>query len=327
MKKYMLPLLVLAAIIAPARVGWTDPPAKPLAVRKLVADGRHNAFTALVRWQDALWLAFRTADSHANGEADIVVLRSSDGEAWSEALRLNVLPDDRDPQFLATPGRLLMYLPSLEGSKLTSFVTHTSDGQTWTKPEPVYQPQFILWKPFADGEGFLATAHKKVESAEGGKAREVHLIASRDGLAWEKVSTIRAGNWESETTVLRSDGDQLTAFIRTKYSVAGHIMEAMAPYAEWKERPAGVHLSGHSIHTFEGVTYLFSRTMDDAGANQGTMIYTYEEGSLKPYCQLPAGGDCSYPEAVQTDGEMLVSYYSTHEGDTNIYLARVPLKR
>lgn len=31
-------------------------------------------------------------------------------------------------------------------------------------------------------------------------------------------------------------------------------------------------------------------------------------------------------EAVEVGDEMLVSYYSSHEGRTNVYLARVPLK-
>jgi hypothetical protein len=142
------------------------------------------------------------------------------------------------------------------------------------------------------------------------------------------VALIRGGNSESETTLLAGPGDKLTAFIRTKYSVAGHIMESTPPYQEWTQRTAGIHLSGHSIHAFQGVTYLFSRTMDDAGANQGAMIYTYDGQSPAPYCKLPAGGDCSYPEAVQVGDQMLVSFYSTDEaGAANIYLARVPLKR
>ena len=42
---------------------------------------------------------------------------------------------------------------------------------------------------------------------------------------------------------------------------------------------------------------------------------------------MPAFGAKTSPAAVQIGGEMLVSYYSSHEGSTNIYLARVPLRR
>src|SRR5688572_12306605 len=129
-------LVLLAASAAAAE------PLKPTSVERIFSDGRHNAFTAFVRWQDACWLAFRNADSHGYGEADIVVLRSSDASDWQEAFRLNILPDDRDPQFLATDNRLFLYVPSLTGAELTTFATYSDDGATWSTPQPVYQPRF-----------------------------------------------------------------------------------------------------------------------------------------------------------------------------------------
>ena len=58
----------------------------------------------------------------------------------------------------------------------------------------------------------------------------------------------------------------------------------------------------------------------------GTIAYTFGDGKRTPYCELPSGGDCSHAEAVELGDQMLVSYYSSHETSTNIYLARVPLK-
>jgi hypothetical protein len=57
------------------------------------------------------------------------------------------------------------------------------------------------------------------------------------------------------------------------------------------------------------------------------MIYVYDGTKMEPYCRLPAGGDCAYAEAVEVGDQMLVSYYSSHEGATNVYLAEVPLKK
>lgn len=302
-------------------------PVQPTAVRKLVANGKHNAFTALTRFQDTWLLAYREAPSHAYGEADIVLLTSPDTEQWTEAQRFNFLPDDRDPQFLNTGKRLFLYDLALQGPALTTFVTYTDDGKTWSKQQPVYEPRFCVWKPIIHGDTFYATSHKKVEGSAGGAAREVHLIRSTDGLKWEKVSTIRAGNWESETTLFFEKDQRLTAFLRTKYSVAGSILSAEAPYTEWTERKVGTHFSGHAIHTFRDVNYLLSRSMDPSGKNQSLVIYTWADNQLTPYCQLPSGGDCSYAEAVELGDQMLISYYSTHEGMTNIYLARVPLKK
>ena len=297
---------------------------EPLEIRTVVADGKHNAFTALVRWKDAYWLSFRKAKSHGSGDGDLIVLRSTDAKSWTEALHLDVLPDDRDPLLLATKDRLFLYDPALERGQLTSYVTFTDDGRTWSKPQPVYEPTYIFWKPVAHGGRFYATAHVK---SRDGKARNVHLIKSADGLRWEKVSQIRGGNWESETTIHFVSADKLAGFLRQKYgSPQSSILWSSAPFTEWQEQPTPhLHFSGHAACTFEGIHYFLSRTFELGRKNPGIMIYTFADGELTPYCALPAGGDCAYPAAVQVGDEMLVSYYSSHEGSTNIYLARVPL--
>ena len=44
------------------------------------------------------------------------------------------------------------------------------------------------------------------------------------------------------------------------------------------------------------------------------------------FLELPSGGDTSYPGLVWYDGILWVSYYSSHEGKTSIYLAKLTVK-
>jgi hypothetical protein len=323
--------LALAALLAPVAPA-AEPgefPVKPKEVRKVFADGRHNAFTAFVKFKGQYLLAFRTAKEHNSTDGDIIVLKSADAKQWTEALRLDIDGrDDRDPQMLVAGDKLILYVASMKGPDLVTFAVTTADGDTWTKPKAVYEEKFLVWKPLAVGDRYYAGAHKKDE-ASAGKGREVHLVRSADGIAWEKVSTIRAGNWESETTLHFTADGTAVAFLRQKYgSPQAQILEAKAPYTEWKNRPTDVaHFSGHSVRTYDTVTYFFTRTRGPKANEFGQVIYTFADGTLHPYCRLPAGGDCAYAEAVRDGGDMLVSYYSTHEGQTNIYLAVVPLKK
>ena len=316
--------LALSAIAAPISRA-EEKLVEPIEVRTVVADGKHNAFTALAHWKGAYWLSFRSATSHNSGDGDLVVLRSEDAKDWKQVHRVDALPDDRDPQFLATDRRLFLYDPALKGTQLTSFVTYTDDGKTWSEPRPVYKPTYIFWKPVAHGGRFYATAHVK---SRDGKARDVHLISSSDGLNWEQVSLIRGGNWESETTIHFLSDEKMIAFLRQKYgSPQSSILTSSAPFKQWKERPTPqLHFSGHAAYTFGGVNYLLSRTFDSGRKNPHVMIYTFTEDDLTPYCALRSGGDCAYAAAVRVGDEMLVSYYASHEGTTNIYVARVPLK-
>jgi hypothetical protein len=238
-------------------------------------------------------------------------------------------PDDRNAQWLATQERLFMYYAVTDKKdEFQSYVIYTDDGTTWSEPRPALEPHFIFWKPLEHGGRFYANAHRKAEGRDAGQIRESRLVTSTDGLHWDLVSVVRKGNWESETTFYFGPGEHLYGFIRTKYSIAGHILESDPPYQAWTERPAGVHFSGHSVRTFRGVTYLFSRHYGPQ-SRTSLMIYTFADGKLTPYCQSPLNppkGDCSYAEAVELGNELLVCFYSSHEESTNIYLARVPLK-
>jgi hypothetical protein len=323
--------LVLVSALAGftlASAAADEQPIQPLEVRKVFANGRHNAFTALRRFKGELYLAFRAGDGHNSATADVLVLKSKDGKQWKQIHKFDVAKDDRDPQMVVTDQKLYLYSPAMNGSALDTWLITTEDGEKWSEPVKIYQTQFILWKPIVHKGVFYSTAHKKDDSSTG-KGREVHFVKSADGIKWEKVSTIRAGNWESETTLYFDEKDHATAFLRQKYGKPGaQVLESDPPYTEWKSRDAGVpHLSGHSVHTFNGVTYLLSRFPAGGGRKFGSTMYTFADGKLARYCDMPSAGDCAYAEAVQDGDNMLVSYYSTHEDATNIYLAVVPLKK
>ena len=326
-----------------------ETPVEPSSCRKIVADGRHNAFAAFVRWHDHYWLAFRKGSGHIARDGDMVVLQSTDTECWEPNLRLDVSGDDRDAQLLPTDGSLFLYVNSLNDGVFQASVTSTEDGIRWSAPRPVYQTGYILWKPVAHAGRYYAAAHRPGPPEH----RESHLVTSMDGISWQKISTIRAGQGESETTLLFGLHGELTAFLRSELTLGGTILESEPPYTRWSERPADVHLSGHVAYTFDGVTYLMGRllayepTADpamlrsdlaDRPLHQATIIYTYDKGQLHPYCQLGTlvgNHDSSYPAAVRDGDEMLIVHHrAAHEfaGDhrardaADLFLSRVPLR-
>jgi hypothetical protein len=50
-----------------------------------------------------------------------------------------------------------------------------------------------------------------------------------------------------------------------------------------------------------------------------------KQGKLIPALTLPSGGDTSYPGLVLHNGTLWMSYYSSHEGKSSIYLARIAI--
>lgn len=314
----------------------------------IVADGRHNAFAAFTFWQGRYWLAYRQGSGHTARDGDLVVLASPDAHTWEEVVRFDTGGDDRDAQWAVFDGCLWLYFNSLEDRIFRIFVSCTKDGRAWSPPQTAYEEGFILWKPVVHDGRLYAGAHRPGTDDH----RLAHLVTSADGFDWQYVSTIRAGTGESETALHFDAAGKLTAFLRDQTKIGGAILEADPPYNVWTQRPAGVHLSGQAIYTFDGVTYLLSRVfacdpplVGDAPRaalppqpDQGTLVYTYEEGTLRPYCLLgPLAGnhDSSYATAVRQSDEMLVVFHrSKHpyagahriQDAANLFLARVPLK-
>src|SRR4051794_22383546 len=77
---------------------------------KIWDQGKHNAFTDLIRWHDRWYCTFREADAHVGGDGLIRVLVSTDGEKWSSAAGITEKGIDlRDPKLSITPdGRLMI---------------------------------------------------------------------------------------------------------------------------------------------------------------------------------------------------------------------------
>ena len=317
--------------------------------RPVVADGWHNAFAALTAWDGRYWLAYRRGSGHTARDGVIVVSVSSDLTAWEEVILFETGADDRDAQWVIFGGHLWLYFNSLRDGLFAIYASQTKDGKTWSEPERVYRDGFILWKPIEHGGLLYAGAHRPGTDAE----RGAELVYSSDGLVWNRISTLRAGRGESETTLSFSPNGDLTAFLRDQRQMGGAILESWPPYTEWAERSAGVHLSGHAVYTIEGVTYVFSRAFAcnpsleaesprsalPAAVDQGTIVYTYEGGVLIPYCllgPLRENHDSSYATAVVRAGRMWVIFHRArhrYEGTfrykdaADLLLAETPLRK
>jgi hypothetical protein len=75
--------IVCAAVAALSSVAAAAEPAlKLIDARKVWDQGRHNAFTDLIRFRGAFLCAFREGETHVNGAGEIRVLRSADGDQW-----------------------------------------------------------------------------------------------------------------------------------------------------------------------------------------------------------------------------------------------------
>jgi len=301
-----------------------------LSVRKIWDQGAHNAFTDLIRFQDKWFCSFREGDGHVGGDGKLRILESTDGETWkSAALLAETGIDLRDPKLSIMPdGRLMVVAGgSVYGGtkKLLGAqprVAFSKDGREWSPTQRILQEGEWLWRVTwhednAYGVSYgLPTGQLKPE-------RTIKLYSSTNGLNWKLAVSLDVTGQPNETTVrFLRNGEAMMLVRREADDWGGWIGTSKPPYSDWKFSATKIRLGGPDfIELSDGALVAGSR--DYSQGKVKFSLFRMTRDSLKPVLTLPSGGDCSYPALVWHAGLLWVSYYSSHEGKTSIYLAKV----
>jgi len=142
--------LVVVSLLSPI-VAAAEP--QIVSVTKIWDQGKHNAFTDLIRWHDKFYCTFREADAHVGGDGQLRVLESADGDKWQSAALIGETGIDlRDPKLSITPDDRLMIVAGgsvYEGKTLKGRqprVTFSKNGRDWTPPQRVLEEGDWLWR-------------------------------------------------------------------------------------------------------------------------------------------------------------------------------------
>ena len=295
-----------------------------LSVRRIWDRAPHNAFTDLVRHQDRWWTTFREALEHGASLGQVRVLVSDDGEAWESATLVSEEGVDlRDPKLSVMPdGRLMLTMGGslYEGPEYRTRaprVAFSEDGSAWTAPQKALAEDHWLWRV----TWHQGLAYSVSKLGEGRDPRRAFLYSSCDGVDWRWITEFFLPDriWNaSETTLRFMPDDELVALTRPQW-----IGCSRPPYTEWSWTQIGAGMGGPEfIRLPNGALWAAARGRhEDGGA--ATVLARMTRTSYEPVLRLPSGGDCSYPGMVWHEGQLWMSYYSSHEGKTSIYLARI----
>lgn len=289
----------------------------------------HNAFTDLVRFNDRWFCVFREGHGHVSPDGALRVITSVDGETWeSAALITSDNSDLRDAKITVTPDGQLM-LCGAEALHDKSQHTHQSlawfspDGRNWSEKHAIGDPDFWLWR---------VTWHKGTAYGIGygcGEDKSVRLYSSPDGKQFETlVERLQDVGYPNETSIVFSDD---TAYCllrrdgRASEPNTGLLGISQAPFTDWEWQDLGTRIGGpHMVRLPDGRFVAAVRLYDKQVRSSLCWVDT-QAGKLTEFLKLPSGGDTSYAGLVLHDDELWVSYYSSHEGKTNIYLSQVPV--
>lgn len=301
-----------------------------IEVRRIWDMAPHNAFTDLIRFDNQWYCAFREGQTHVSDDGKLRVIRSEDGNAWASVALLDWKDGDvRDAKLSITGNGELMlsgavrFLKPIDGNKHQSVTWLSPDGEHWS--EPFSCPTGLgTWR-------WSATWHKGIAYSFGysGKDKQGCLYRSKNGKTWEVVKDDvypDAQTYGNETSLVFLNDDTAYCLLRRdKGSCSGMLGVSQPPYTEWKWSDLGTHIGGPKMISFGKNRFLAAVRLNDGGQRTSLCWIDPQAGKLTEALKLPSGGDTSYAGLVLHDGMVWVSYYSSHEGKTAIYLAKVKI--
>ena len=320
----LLLISISARLSCPALEAQAEP--KLLEIRKIWDKAPHNAFTDLVRYKDEWFCVFREGKGHVSSDGAIRVIVSKDGNDWKSAALLGSRDSDlRDAKINITPNGRLM-LSGAEAMHDRSTYSHQSltwfseNGRKWSKGHEVGDLDFWLWrttwhKGMAYGFGYGTNKSK----------RSIRLYQSANGSSFNVlVKNAFDQGYPNETSIVfLPDQTALCLLRRDGNPNSAQIGQARPPYRKWNWRDLGVRIGGpHLIRLPDGRFVAVVRRYD-GGVRTALHWLDPEKAILTEFLKLPSRGDTSYAGLAWHEGKLWISYYSSHEGKTSIYLAKV----
>ena len=303
-----------------------DAPAELISVTKIWDQAPHNAFTDLVRFDNQWFCVFREGQGHASPDGSLRIIVSDDGEKWESAALITSPDSDlRDAKITVTPeGQLMLSGAEALHDKTSkthqSFVCFSQDGRNWSDKHDIGDANFWLWR---------TTWHDDRAYAIGygcGEDKSIRLYFSKDGRQFDTlVERLFDTGYPNETSIVFGDDTAYCLLRRDGNPSGGLIGSSPSPFTDWEWKELQAKIGGpHMIQLLDGRLVAAVRLYD---GNVRTSLCWIDPlaGTMREFLALPSGGDTSYAGLVLHEGLLWISYYSSHEGRTSIYLAKVKI--
>ncbi len=321
-------LVVVGAFAAPPR------DLEPVRIGDLAP---HSAFTDIARLKQRLFCVYRESDRHALGaDGKLRVLVQESDSSWSSfALLEEESVDLRDPKLSITPRGELMLLCGgshyVEGVlvKRRNMVAFLSPGAEsfspfrWVKiDEDIHTDVDWLWRVTWHGGVGYGVVYQALTGTSG-----AHLVSTKDGIHYDHVSTFSITGEPNEVTLRFGDHDEMVALVRREgEDAAAYFGSSRAPYTDWSFRELPERMGGPNLVQLPGGEWLAAYRRYRPNGQRTALALIGLNGSLQQLALLPSGGDTSYPGMLIEGDRLLISYYSGHEGQTNVCFLDLELR-
>jgi len=195
----------------------------------------------------------------------------------------------------------------------------SADGQTWTEPVQIGHDNLWLWR---------MTWHKGVAYSMAYSTSDDHFVrlyGSKDGESYDIIADrLQTQSLPNEASLIFLPDDSALCLLRRETETQNALLgAARPPYTVWDWKDLGRRVGGPHFIALPDGTFIAAVRMYEGIQRTALCWLDTRRGILAESLMLPSRGDSSYCGLVWHEGLLWVSYYSSHEGKTSIYLARV----
>ena len=329
-KRSFATVLWSIVMLSPVAVCAAEETPRLLEVRRIWDRAPHNAFTDLLYHDGRWYCVFREGSKHVSPDGSLRVITSQDGKQWTSLSLISHPEDDlRDAKLTVTPdGQFMLNGAGMQADKpirYHSMVWFSDDkGKTWDKGRRIGDPGFWLWRAqWHQGSAYTMGYRTDRDRTQ----RILRFYRSRDGASFEPlIEEVNVANGVGEDRIVfLKDGSALCLLRHETGSKNGFLGKASPPFTDWTWKELNVRIGGPNMLQLPDGRILAVTRLYTPRARTSLSWVDPVAGKLTECLALPSGGDTSYAGMVLHDGLLWISYYSSHEEKTCIYLAKVKL--
>lgn len=299
-------------------------------VRRIWDQAAHNAFTDLLYHQSHWYCVFREGSKHVSPDGSLRVITSVDGVEWHSLALISHPTDDlRDAKLSVTPdGRLMLNGAGMQADKPIRYHSSAwfSDdlGKTWDQGRRIGDPGYWLWRvQWHNGIAYSMGYQTNRDRTQ----RTLRLYRSNDGAKFDPlIERVNIDNGVGEDRILfLDDGSALCLLRHETGSKNGFLGASKPPFTQWTWKELSLRIGGPNMVQLADGRIIAATRLYSPRTRTSLSWIDPQAGTITECLELPSGGDTSYAGMVMHDGLLWISYYSSHEQKTSIYLAKVKL--
>jgi hypothetical protein len=321
-------------------------------LNKIWSDGTYNAFTDLTRFGGKWYIVFRTATQHGIPSSnqpggEIRVIESADGYAWTTAAVLSGTGDLRDPKITVTPNSQLMInagdvsqIPASPGpldlNIVQSAAWFSSDGSNWGNEKPIGDHDFWMWRVvWHNGVGYGISYGPNNTDPTGGYLQTTRLSATNDGLHYTTLvpQLMPPGHQANESGMTFLPNGTAVVLSRCDWDTTSSIGISSGDFTDWTFTKANLRVQSPDLLTLpDGRIVCAGRLYTDGTPKKGYTSLSWIDprtATVTPFLAFPYNADgyddTGYPGMYWYDNQLWISFHSTIDFPSDIFLAQVSI--